>query len=62
MANIKFGTDGWRAEIAKDFNFQNVALVGAAIADYVRKTEKGFSVRFQEPAPKNATLDWMLVR
>jgi len=41
MVNIKFGTDGWRAEIAKDFNFHNVALVGAAIADYVKRTQKG---------------------
>ncbi len=41
MVNIKFGTDGWRAEIAKDFTFDNVTLVGAAIADYVKKTEKG---------------------
>lgn len=41
MVNIKFGTDGWRAEIAKDFNFDNVTLVGAAIADYVKRTQKG---------------------
>jgi hypothetical protein len=26
MAQIKFGTDGWRAVIAEDFNFANVAL------------------------------------
>jgi len=41
MVTIKFGTDGWRAEIAKDFNFDNVTLVGAAIADYVKRTQKG---------------------
>ncbi len=41
MVNIKFGTDGWRAEIAKEFNFDNVTLVGAAIADYVKQTQKG---------------------
>jgi hypothetical protein len=26
MAQIKFGTDGWRAVIAEDFAFANVAL------------------------------------
>lgn len=41
MVNIKFGTDGWRAEIAKEFNFDNVTRVGAAIADYVKQTQKG---------------------
>lgn len=32
---IKFGTDGWRAIIAEDFTFENVALVTAAIAKYL---------------------------
>ena len=32
--NIKFGTDGWRAVIAEDFNFTNVARVAQATADY----------------------------
>jgi alpha-D-glucose phosphate-specific phosphoglucomutase len=32
---IKFGTDGWRAIIAEDFTFENVALVTAAIAKYM---------------------------
>ena len=31
MANIKFGTDGWRAVVGKDFNEENVALVTKAI-------------------------------
>jgi phosphomannomutase len=31
---IKFGTDGWRAVIAQDFTFQNVARVAQATADY----------------------------
>ena len=34
MAPIKFGTDGWRAVIAEDFNFANVARVAQAAADY----------------------------
>lgn len=34
MKAIKFGTDGWRAEIAKDFTFENVEIVSQAIADY----------------------------
>ncbi len=34
MSTIKFGTDGWRAVIAEDFNFANVARVAQATADY----------------------------
>ena len=34
MAHIKFGTDGWRAVIAEDFTFANVARVAQAAADY----------------------------
>ncbi len=34
MANIKFGTDGWRAVIAEDFTFENVSRVAQAAADY----------------------------
>jgi phosphomannomutase len=34
MAQIKFGTDGWRAVIAEDFNFENVARVAQATADF----------------------------
>ena len=35
MANIKFGTDGWRAITGEDFNTENVSLVTNAIAKYV---------------------------
>jgi phosphomannomutase len=31
---IKFGTDGWRAVIAEDFTFENVARVAQATADF----------------------------
>lgn len=34
MGIIKFGTDGWRAVIAEDFTFTNVARVAQATADY----------------------------
>ena len=34
MAEIKFGTDGWRAVIAEDFTFANVDRVAQATADF----------------------------
>ena len=34
MTSIKFGTDGWRAVIAEDFTFANVARVAQATADF----------------------------
>jgi phosphomannomutase len=34
MAQIKFGTDGWRAVIAEDFTFGNVARVAQATAGF----------------------------
>jgi phosphomannomutase len=55
MAPIKFGTDGWRAVIAEDFTFANVARVAQATADFwaahpVAGTEKkviiGYDRRF----------------
>jgi len=36
MSQIKFGTDGWRAVIAEDFTFTNVARVAQATADHWR--------------------------
>lgn len=33
---IKFGTDGWRAIISKEFTFENVEIVSQAIADYFK--------------------------
>jgi phosphomannomutase len=51
---IKFGTDGWRARIAGEFTFDNVALVSQALADYLRETgldtrgvAVGYDNRFQ---------------
>ncbi len=36
MAEIRFGTDGWRAVIAEDFTFDNVRICAQAVADYVK--------------------------
>jgi phosphomannomutase len=46
MAHIKFGTDGWRAVIAEDFTFNNVARVAQAAADY-------WKAEVQSPTPIN---------
>ncbi len=35
MSGIKFGTDGWRAVVGKDFNAENVEIVSNAIGKYV---------------------------
>ena len=37
MAEIKFGTDGWRGIIAWDFTFQNVHILAQALADYINE-------------------------
>ncbi|MBI5555042.1 MAG: phosphoglucomutase/phosphomannomutase family protein, partial [Elusimicrobia bacterium] len=39
---IKFGTDGWRGIIARDFTFHNVRLVTQSICDYL-KTQSAVS-------------------
>src|SRR5215831_5629244 len=53
MAEIKFGTDGWRGIIADDYTFDNVRRVGSAIAHYVHSHENaakslvvGYDTRF----------------
>lgn len=38
MSKIKFGTDGWRAIVGKDFTEENVKLVIVAISKYVFET------------------------
>ena len=49
---IKFGTDGWRAIIAKDFTVNNVARVAEATAEWLLKKSKnaivvlGYDCRF----------------
>ncbi len=44
MNKIKFGTDGWRAIIAKDFTVENVARVTEATAIWLNKNFKNPSV------------------
>lgn len=36
---IKFGTDGWRGVIARDFTFDNLSIVAQATMDYLRKNK-----------------------
>jgi phosphomannomutase len=46
---IKFGTDGWRGVIARDFTFANLSLVAQATMDYLRQqglAEKGLVVGY----------------
>ncbi|NPA17060.1 MAG: phosphoglucomutase/phosphomannomutase family protein [Aquificae bacterium] len=48
---IKFGTDGWRAVIAKDFTFDNLLKVAQAHADHLKgkngkKVVVGYDTRF----------------
>lgn len=37
VVQIKFGTDGWRAVIAREFTFVNVERVAQAYADFVKR-------------------------
>ena len=49
MATIRFGTDGWRALIADEFTFDNVALCAQGVANLVRqegKADKGLVVGY----------------
>ena len=34
---IKFGTDGWRAIIADEFTFENVAICVQGVAGYIKE-------------------------
>jgi len=34
---IKFGTDGWRGVISREFTFENLRLVAQATVDYMKK-------------------------
>lgn len=49
---IKFGTDGWRGLIARDFTFENIRIVTLATAKYLKKISKkpkvliGYDTRF----------------
>jgi len=52
VANIKFGTDGWRAVIAQDFTFANVARVAQAAADHWLSESKNPQSAIFGRAPK----------
>ncbi|MEO8149501.1 MAG: phosphoglucomutase/phosphomannomutase family protein [Bacteroidia bacterium] len=50
MDKIKFGTDGWRAIIAKDFTVNNVTRVAEATAEWlIKKNPKGSVVVGHDP-------------
>jgi alpha-D-glucose phosphate-specific phosphoglucomutase len=40
-ADIRFGTDGWRAVIAEDYTFENVRVCAQAVAKYLIDREAG---------------------
>ena len=44
MTKIKFGTDGWRAIIAKEYTVDNVARVSLAVAQWLTKNYDNPSV------------------
>ena len=44
MTKIKFGTDGWRAIIAKDFTTDNVARVSLAVANFLQEKNESSTV------------------
>jgi phosphomannomutase len=44
MDKIKFGTDGWRAIIAKEYTTQNVARVAKATADWIKNSTDNHSL------------------
>jgi alpha-D-glucose phosphate-specific phosphoglucomutase len=53
---IKFGTDGWRAIMAKEFTFSNVEIVVQAVANYLKAADTpgegvviGYDNRFLSP-------------
>ncbi len=49
MPEIKFGTDGWRALIARDFTFDNCRVVAQGIASYIKNqgvSKKGIIIGY----------------
>lgn len=44
MTKIKFGTDGWRAIIAKDYTVDNVARVSIAVSQWLKENYENPSV------------------
>lgn len=72
---IKFGTDGWRGVIARDFTFDNLSLVAQATMDYLheqglagqgivigydrRFLSREFAERVVEVAAGNGIMAWL---
>ncbi len=55
-ADIRFGTDGWRALIAEDYNYANVARCARGLCDYLKQRGTadrglivGYDTRFLSP-------------
>ncbi|MYB40804.1 MAG: phosphoglucomutase/phosphomannomutase family protein [Chloroflexi bacterium] len=64
MAEIRFGTDGWRAVIAEDYTFENVRAVAQATAGWLLRTGQarsgavvGYDTRFLSDAFANAAAE-----
>ena len=56
QAEIKFGTDGWRALIAEDYTYENVARCARGLCDYMKRRGTadrglivGYDTRFLSP-------------
>ena len=54
--DIRFGTDGWRALIAEDFTFENVARCAHGLCDHLKEAGVadqglvvGYDTRFLSP-------------
>ena len=63
---IQFGTDGWRAGIAREYTFANVRIVAAALASYLHRNAKdkvsngvaiGYDTRFLSDQFASETAD-----
>ncbi|MBW3636514.1 MAG: phosphoglucomutase/phosphomannomutase family protein, partial [Armatimonadetes bacterium] len=63
---IRFGTDGWRALIARDYTFENVQILSVALAAYLHKHQKekakngvaiGYDTRFLSAEFARATAE-----
>ena len=46
---INFGTDGWRAIIADQFTFENVAICTNATLDYLKQNDNQKSANSEFP-------------
>ncbi len=60
VAEIKFGTDGWRAIIADTYTYENVRILSQAVADYLgygKKVVIGYDTRFMSGKFAQAAAD-----